>query len=114
MKYLRSQGKPKKKVLRDDESSGALPASKKMKPEFKQFPQIFSEPEIPPGEDEVSNARNQKMLMLEEKKLNPNKKTISVLMSRTFAFRRHDIMTTAKPFGELLKLYPSLKRVEQV
>ena len=73
MKYLRAQGKPKKKVLRDEENSGVPPGSKRMKTQFKQFPQMFSEPEIPPGEDEASNIRNQKMLLVEERKLNANK-----------------------------------------
>lgn len=66
------------------------------------------------GEDEASNNRNKKMLIMEEKKLNPCKRTIEVLMTRTFAFRRRDILSTPKALDEVLKEFPSLKRLDQV
>ena len=111
MKYLRSFGKPKK-VL-DSEELDIEPPTKKRK-EFKQFPQTYAEPSIPAGEDEDSYRRNQKMLLSEERKINPNKKTISVLMDRTYAFRRHSMLGSPKPLKEVLKIYPSLRRLEQV
>lgn len=110
LKYLRNFGKKKVKK----ESDGDSPLPKKPKIDYKQFPVINHEPSIPAGEDSVSNGRNQKMLIMEEKKVNPNKKIISTLMERTYAFRRKDIMKTSRPLNEVLKLYPSLKRLDQV
>lgn len=115
MKYLRSAGKPKPRVKNYDiPEESSKPVAKKPRKEFKQFPQVFMDLTIPPGEDEASNSRNQKMLSLEEKKVHPNKSTISVLMDRTFAFRRQDIMKSVRPVKEILTTFPSLKRLEQV
>ena len=114
MKYLRSQGKGKSK-LTSASSSGSEdpPLAKKRKFEAKQFP-VLRLPPIPPGEDSSSNIRNQKLLNLEDKKMNVNKSKIKVLMDRTYAFRRADIMKNCRPIKEVLKVYPSLRRVEQV
>lgn len=109
--YLRNFGKPKR-VLPD--SPEAVPAAKKPKKEFKQYPQTSEDISIPAGEDDTSNSRNQKLLLSEERKLHPNKHTVSVLMDRTFAFRRIDIMKKPCHLNETLKLYPSLKRLDQV
>ena len=106
MKYFRNAGKPKKvKSALETESISDGPPTKKARVEFKQFPQIQSEPVIPTGEDDSSYLRNHKMLLLEEKKLNPNKKIVSVLMARTFAFRRQEIMKSSKAVPEILKMY---------
>lgn len=117
MKYLRSAGKAPKRPLGDNGgecSNDVEPTPKKPKKEYKQFPQLSSEPVIPSGEDESSNSRNHKMILMEEKKTNPNVKTISVLMMRTFAFRRRDILSNPKPLKEIVKAFPSLKRLDQV
>ena len=111
MTYLRNFGKPKR-VLPD--SPDAVPAAKKPKKEFKQYPQTSEIISIPAGEDDTSNSRNQKILLSEERKSNPNKHTLSVLMDRTFAFRRIDIMKKPCHIYDTLKLYPSLKRLDQV
>lgn len=109
MKYLRNSGKTKA-VVKLEEG----PLAKKPRKEFKQFPQLFKEVTIPPGEDEASNIRNQKALLSEEKKYRPNKTTVSILMDRTFAFRRQDMMQSVKPVKEILSVYPSLAHLEQV
>lgn len=70
---------PKKKAVKNLQQ-------KKIKSEFKQFPQLSQEPPLPPEEDEASYARNNKLLLSEEKKTNPNKSTIGILMERTYAF----------------------------
>ena len=116
MKYLRSSGKPKPRSKNPTNASeeSSEPVAKKPRKEFKQFPQVFMELSIPPGEDEASNTRNQKVLVNEEKKAHPNKSTISVLMDRTFAFRRQDLMKFVRPVKEILASFPSLKRLEQV
>lgn len=102
----------KKKVLRDDENSGVAPASKKMKAEFKHFTQIFSEFFLVKMRHQILWTKN---VDAGGEKLNLNKNTVLVPMSRiNLCFRRHDTMNTAKPVGELLKLYWSLKRVKQV
>ena len=66
------------------------------------------------GEDEFSNQRNQRLLIMEEKKAKPNHKVITSLMLRTFSFRRRDILDNEKPVSEILKMFPSLKRLDQV
>lgn len=117
MKYLRNAGKPKRLRCDTEEDSSHdsnEPPRKKVKKEYKQFPQFTTEPPIPPGEDECSNSGNQKMLLMEEKKVTPNLRTISVLMARTFAFRRRSILQEPKPLKDILKTFPSLKRIDQV
>lgn len=110
MTYLRNFGKPKRPRPEADEQS----ACKRVKKEFKQFPQVKHDHTIPCSEDESANSRHQKMLLYEEKKTNPSKQTISVLMLRTFPFRRNEIMTTPRPAKDILKSYPSLKKLDQV
>ena len=113
MKYLRNCGKSK--MIEHSDSSGSLePAVKKRKFETKQYPVLQVPPPIPPGEDSSSNSRNQKYLVMEEKKISANQSKIKVLMRRTFAFRRADILNNSRPIKDLLTVYPSLKRVEQV
>ena len=46
--------------------------------------------------------------------MNVNKNKIKVLTDRTYAFRRGDIMKNCRPIKEVLKVYPPLRRVEQV
>ena len=41
------------------------------------------------------------MLLMEEKKINPSTRTISVLMARTFAFRRREILKNPKPLKDM-------------
>lgn len=111
MKYLRNSGKEKKKKRED---SDTLPAAKKIKKEYTQYPKPSELLAIPAGEDETSCNRNRKLLLSEERKLNPCKRTVSVLMDRTFAFRRWDIEKKPCPISDTLKLYPCLKRLDQV
>ena len=109
MKYLRSQGKPKKPTL---QALNSILKRKRVRWIISNLQK--PEPRIPPGEDEHSFKRNQKMLLSEEKKLNPNIQTIAVLMERTFAFRRREIMNSLLPIKEVLQRYPSLRKFEQV
>ena len=114
MKYLRSSGGSNRgPALKKDSSVDGEPPPEKKRKQFVQSP-AASEPLIPEGEDEHSNARNLKMLQSEEKKINPNRQTIRVLMERTFAFRRLDILRQPCSIQEVLKKYPSLRRIEQV
>lgn len=83
MKYLRNSGKLKKNNPKPD-ISNAEPTPKRTNKEFKRYPHISTVPSIPAGEDGTSYQRNQKLLLSEEKKLNPNKNTVDVLMERTF------------------------------
>lgn len=114
LKYLRNAGKPRLKRDRGETSDSTEPVAKKIKPEFKQYPQLSAEPPIPPQEDDSSNARNNKLLLSQEMKKTPNQQTISVLMGRTYAFCRCEILRTSIPISGILKLYPSLKRLDQV
>lgn len=101
--------KPKRESTTDDE----VPEAKRVRKQFVQYP-AFKEPSIPAGEDEHSYKRNQKLLLSEERKLNPNKQMVCVLMGRTFAFRRRDLLKNPYPITEVLKMYPSLRRIDQV
>lgn len=112
MKYLRNTGVGKKRAVPAEPD--AQPAAKRAKKEYKQYPQTSETLSIPAGEDETSYSRNQKLLLSEERKLNPNKHAVSVLMDRTFAFRRRDIVKQPCPIHDTLKLYPCLKRLDQV
>lgn len=97
IKYLRNSGKQKQaNPIGKSSSTDLEPAAKKARKEFKQYPRskVLS---VPAGEDEVSNARNRKLLLSEEKKLNPNKHTVNVLMDRTFVFRRLEITKNPSP-----------------
>ena len=111
LKYLRNQGRPKKRVSDQNESNSK---PKRQKQEFKQYPQLMEEPPIPPDEDESSFQRNNKLLMSQEKKTNPNPQIINVLMRRTFPFRRRSILRSTLPVNEILKAHPSLRRIDQV
>ena len=113
MKYLRNPGKHKK-MARQLPRLDDQPKTKKSKKDYTQYPKFSHEPLVPPEEDESSNLRNQKMILDEEKRSNPNKRMVSVLMDRTFAFRRQDILKTSMPIMEVLKLYPSLKELDHV
>ena len=110
MKFLRS---PSHKSKRESSTDDGEPVAKRQRKQFVQFP-AFKEPSIPAGEDEHSYKRNQKMLLSQERKLNPDKHTVSVLMQRTFAFRRRDLLKNSYPITEVLKMYPSLMRIDQV
>ena len=115
MKYLRN-AKPrirvKHELTTDDDS---LPAKKKpaLKP---QYPSQYPSPEQcgPPTEDEASHLMHVKKLLLEERRVSPDKNTVGDLMRRTFHFRRCEILKQPQLVQELLKIYPSLKRCDQV
>ena len=111
MKYLRNS-KPRIKSENSNEMSE--PPAKKIKKEFTQIPHIPAAPHIPKGEDEASYLRHLKVLQQEEKKMSPNKQVIADLMTRTFPFRRKEILEEPSSMDQLLKKFPSLKRTEQV
>ena len=110
---LRNSGKQKQ---RSGSTSGDSeePIAKKRKTQFKQYPHLFSEPPTPLGEDESSFSRNNKVLLSNERRSKPNEQTTNTLMDRTFAFRRREILKTRAPISAIIKLYPSLKRIQQV
>lgn len=111
MKYLRSPRQSAAK--RASSTSEGEPGAKKVRKQFVQYPAI-REPVLPVGEDDISYKRNQRLLLSEEKNLNPNRKTVSVLMDRTFPFRRQDLLKNSYPIIEVLKKFPSLRRKDQV
>lgn len=110
IKYI-SAGKLKPQVKKlSVTDSSSEPAAKKPRKEFKQYPQVFKEVSIPPGEDEVSNQCN---CCLKRKRLTQTEIQF-VLMVQTFAFRWQSITKFVKPVKEILAAYPSPKRLEQV
>ena len=112
MKNIRNVKPRHKKVLeKDDPEEKPLPVKK---PKLQHFPKYPEAPAIPPGKDEASCARHIKLLQLEHQKPSPDKHVVATLMSRTFAFRRHEIIEQPKPITQILKTYPSLKKAEQV
>lgn len=117
MKYLRN-AKPRKVgvpagTYNGNENEAEEPPAKKRK-EFEQFPKSPAAPIIPPGEDMASHLRHVKVLQQEEKKISPNKRIIFDLMARTYPYRRKEILEQPQPIRQLFKMYPPLKRSEQV
>ena len=105
--------KPRHKKVLENNSQEEKPLPVK-KQKLKHFPNFPEAPAIPPGEDEASCARHIKLLQLEHQKPSPDKHVVATLMSRTFAFRRREIIEQPKPIPQILKTYPSLKKAEQV
>ncbi len=123
MKYIRN-AKPRPTKRGRDESKDMTteglnereeePPTKKTQKEFKQFPRSPAAPLIPPGEDKPSHLRHLKKLQREESKVTSDKRIISDLMTRTYPFRRQEILEKPQPIGQLAKTYPSIRRSEQV
>lgn len=117
MKYIRN-AQPRG-VKREATSANDVPndAQGKKPKQFKpQFPAQSTANRIQPpsGEDRASHDRHVKFLQSEEKKISPNAAVCKDLMKRSFNIRREDILNNPKPVSELLKIYPSLKRGDQV
>ena len=113
MKFLRNSNPRSVKIEKTSESESEEPPAKKRK-EFQQFPKSPGAPSIPCGEDKASHLRHVKLLQQEERKLVPNKGVVSDLMKRTYPFRRREFLEQPLPITELFKIYPSLKRSDQV
>ena len=78
------------------------------------FPRYPVAPTILSSEDEASCARHAKFLQLEYQKVSPDKHAINSLMDRTYPFRRQEILECPKPIQQILKVYPPLKKIDQV
>ena len=66
------------------------------------------------GEDKNSHDRHVKLMQLEERKVSPDLNILADLMKRTFSIRRTEIIDEPQPVYQLLKVYPSLRRYNQV
>jgi len=96
-----------------------LPSIKKPRPHYPTHQQDVTthhQPAIQPpvGEDNASHMRHIKVLQMEERKVSPDKNVISDLMKRTFHYGRQEIIEEPKMVQQLIKVYPSLKRSNQV
>ena len=124
MKYLRNPkprghgtGAVAKREAPDyDESKGVEgPPTKK---QYKgKYPSVEPNPMIimqATGEDKNSHDRHVKLIQLEERKVSPNLNVLADLMMRTFSIRRIGIVDEPQPVNQLLKVYPSLRRYDQV
>ena len=74
---------------------------------------VFELPPIPPGEDETSFERHNRVLKSEYSKSNPNRHTVQELMNITFSMRRRDILSQGHTFNPLTK-YPYLQEPSHV
>jgi len=110
MKNIRNV-KPRHKRVHENEESSIPTKKRKHSTPFPRYPVV---PTIPPSEDEASCVRHKKLLQLEYQKISPDKHTITTLMDRTYPFRRQDILECPKPIQEILKVYPPLKKIDQV
>lgn len=110
MKYIRNV-KPRQK--RPTIDAALAPSSKRPK-ESNCSKKYSLFPAIPPGEDEASSSRHIKRLQLECQKASPDRHTVATLMSRTYAFRRKKIMEDQSALSQILKVYPPLKKTEEV
>ena len=66
------------------------------------------------GEDNNSHDRHVKLLQMEERKVSPDMNIVADLMKRTFLIRRTGIMDEPQPVYQLLKVYPFLRKYDQV
>jgi len=110
MKYIRNV-KPRHKRPPTD-AVPTPPAKRRPKENYTKKYALF--PVIPPGEDEAAYLRHIKKLQLEYQKASPDKHVAAVLMSRTYPFRRKKILEEENAVSEILKLYPPLKKSEEV
>lgn len=111
MKYLRNT-KPRKTPIKDGEEAPI--AHKKPKAQLPAAIHLPAANEPPAGEDKASHTRHIKMLQMEERKLSPDKNIVADLMKRSFYYRRIEICEEPQLVQQLLKIYPSLKRCDQV
>ena len=110
MKNIRNV-KPRHKRAPENEESSAPPKKQKYSMPFPRYPVA---PTIPISEDEAACVKHIKFLQLEYQKASPNKHTINSLMDRTYPFRRQEILKCPKPIQQILKVYPPLKKIDQV
>ena len=75
------------------------------KPKSPGVDSIMKPPKVPPGEDETSFNRHNKVLILESKKAHPNMTVVRELMQTTFALRRRDILNTSYNTQTLFSKY---------
>ena len=66
-------------------------------------------PNVPPGEDDVSFQRHNRVLKSEYAKTRPNKKIVTELMTLTFPMRRTEILNNPCDINQLLEKYPFLQ-----
>ena len=109
MKYIRNV-KPRHK--RPSIDAAPVPPSKQPKENYSKKYYLF--PAIPPGEDEAASLRHIKKLQLEYQKASPDKHVVAMLMSRTYPFRRKKILEEQSAMSQILKVYPPLKKSEEV
>ena len=111
MKNIRNV-KPRSKRAQDEEKSlSAMPAKQQKIQYLQRYP---IPPKIVLSEDNASYQRHIKMLQLESQKTSPDKRTIANLMSLTYPFRRQEILEKGMEIANILKIYPPLKKIDQV
>ena len=71
-------------------------------------------PPIPAGEDDVSFKRHCRVLEAEWRKTKRSMMVVNELMSRTFGFRRRNILEIGSNVQELFDKYPFLQDPDQV
>lgn len=106
MKNIRNV-KPRTKRPPNAES----PPTKQQKIQY--LPRCPVQPKILPSEDLASCQRHVKMLQLESQKPSPDKHTIRNLMDLTYRLRRQEI-EKGMEITAILKVYPPLKKIDQV
>ena len=72
-------------------------------------PSILISPVIPPGEDEHSFSRHNLRIKAELRKSSPNMHVLDDLASRSFAFRRKDILSNTWDITTIFTKYPLLE-----
>ena len=93
------------------------PTSTPERPQHKQPPKrkcLTVLPDLPPGEDEVSFERHNRVLQVEWKKSSRNALVVEELMTRTFALRRKRIIENPSDVQTLLSTFPFLQQLEPV
>lgn len=111
MKNIRNTKPRAKRPATKDNPSNTVP-NKKQKMAF--LPKYPVPPKISLSEDDASYGRHVKRLQLEAQKPSPDKQTVRTLMNVTYPFRRNEILEKGMEISEVLKMYPPLKKIDQV
>lgn len=84
-------------------------SSTKVSGKFPGSLECLEPPVVPPGKDQKSFERHNRVLLTQYGKSHPNHQIISDLMELTFAMRRSDILHTPMDIHGILQKYPFLQ-----
>ena len=108
MSYLRS----KAHATRKQRNNQKPPRKKKLSIFVPKFPMLHQYDNF--NNESSAHERNVRALQEEEEKLHPNEDIVTNLMKNTFFIRRQNILKASISVTNLLRIYPSLRKYNQV